>query len=131
MIGFLLVFSVPVSAQWATIARKVKSMRTGKTDVATVLVDARTYRVYGAVTDSLASDPKFKILSRDNTKRLVKFTNGTFTVSMQVDSIAVGLSQITVAADHSDDLEKQATDVAVEAVFRVCQKVGIRCTLDK
>ena len=131
MIGFAFLVSTSVNAQFITIARKVKSMRTGQTDVATVIIDAKTFRVYQAVIDTLTSDPKFKISNRDNAKRLVEFTSGTYKVSMQVDSLAIGLSQITVAANHSDNSPKQPKDIAVDAIFRVCSKVGVKCTLDK
>lgn len=131
MIGFAFLVSTSVNAQFITIARKVKSMRTGQSDVATVIIDAKTFRVYQAVIDTLTSDPKFKISNRDNAKRLVEFTSGTYKVSMQVDSLAIGLSQITVAANHSDNSPKQPKDIAVDAIFRVCSKVGVKCTLDK
>jgi hypothetical protein len=131
MIVFAFLISTPVHAQWMTIVRKVKSMRTSQTDVATVIIDAKTFRIYQAVIDTLTSNPKFQITSRDNTKRLVEFTNGNNKVSMQIDSLATGLSQITVAANHSDNAPKQPTDIAVDAIFGVCHKVGVKCTLDK
>jgi hypothetical protein len=131
MIGFAFLVSSTVNAQFITIARKVKSMRTGQTDVATVIIDAKTFRVYQAVIDTLTSDPKFKISNRDNAKRFVEFTSGTYKVSMQVDSLEIGLSQITVAANHSDSSPKQPKDIAVDVIFRVCSKVGVKCTLDK
>ncbi|MCX6269023.1 MAG: hypothetical protein NTW16_17005 [Bacteroidetes bacterium] len=131
LIGLVLLISLPVHSQWVTLTRKIKSMRTSQTDIATVLIDAKTSLVYQAVIDTLMSDAKFEITNRDNAKKMVEFTKGTSKVSIQVDSLAIGLSQITVAANHSDKVQKQATDMAVEAVFRVCSKVGIRCTLDK
>jgi hypothetical protein len=131
LIGFVFLVSVPVHGQFITIARKVKSMLTSQTDVATVLIDARTFKVYKAVIDTVTSDPAFTITKRDNAKRFVEFTHENYTVSMQVDSLAVGLSQITVSAAHSDNTQKQVTDVAVDAIFRVCKKVGIKCTIDK
>ena len=131
IIGFVFLSSVSGEAQFVTIARKIKSMRTSQSDVATVIIDARTYKVYQAVIDTLTTDPKFKLINQDNVKRLVEFTNGSYTVSMQVDSLAVGLSQITVSAAHADNTQKQATDIAVDAISRVCHKVGIKCTIDK
>jgi len=131
LVGFAVLVSAPAQSQWATIVRKIKSMRTSQADVATVIIDARTFRVYQAVIDTLSSNPKFKIISRDNTKRVVEFAKGTYNVSMQIDSLANGLSQITVSAAHSDDTQKQATDLAVDAIFSVCNKVGVKCTIDK
>jgi len=131
MIGFVFLFSVPVHAQFITIARKIKTMRTGNTDIATVLIDARTFRVYQIIIDTLTTGQKFKIISRDNVKRYVEFSNQKYKVSMQVDSLAKGLTQITVASVHSDNTPKQTTDVAVDAIVRVCKMVGIKCTIDK
>jgi hypothetical protein len=61
----------------------------------------------------------------------VEFTRGKADVTLKVDSLADGLSQITVSAAHVDDAEKQSTDYAVEAILGVCTKAGIKCTLDK
>ncbi len=131
MIGFISLMSTPIQAQFVTLARKIKSMRTSQSDIATVIIDAKTFRVYKAVLDTLTSDPKFAINSRDDTKHFVEFTVGTNKVSMQIDSLSVDLSQITVAANHAENAPKQAKDLAVEAIVRVCSKVGVKCTLDK
>ena len=106
-------------------------MHSGSTDVATVILDAKTFKVYWAVIDTLTTNPKFKISQRDNTKRFVEFTAGTCKVSMQVDSLASALSQITVSSAHADNAEKQTTDIAVDVIQTVCQKLGIKCTQDK
>ncbi|MCX6303752.1 MAG: hypothetical protein NT040_02175 [Bacteroidetes bacterium] len=123
--------STPVKAQFITIARKIKTMHTGQADIATVIIDARTHRVYQAVTDTLASNPKFKITSRNNAENTVVFNVKTYTVTMKVDSLANGLTQITVSAAPPGDTEKKATSMAVEAIMGVCKKAGITCTLDK
>jgi hypothetical protein len=131
MIGLIFLVSVPVHAQFVTLARKIKSMRTSQTDVATVMIDAKTFRVYQAVIDTLTSNPKFEVTSRDNVKRLVEFAKGPYRVTMQVDSLAVELCQITVSAAHSDNAQKQATDMAVEAITGICHKLGKTCTHDE
>ena len=101
LIGFIVCVLTPVDAQFVAIARKVKSMRAGDMEVATVLLDAKTYKVYRAVIDTLNTDPKFTITRQDNTKRFVEFTKAKNSISIQVDSLADGLSQITVAAKES------------------------------
>lgn len=131
VIGILLFASLPAHAQWVTIARKVKSMRTPETDIATVMLDAKTYRVYGAITDTLTKDKKFTIVSRNNEKRYVEFTSKGYKVAMQVDSLENGLTQITVASKHSEDATKQSTEIAVDAILRVCKMAGIKCTVGK
>ena len=122
--------STPVHAQFITLARKIKGMHTGDTDVATVILDARTFRVYKAVIDTLSSDPKIRILKKDPEKRTVEFNNGSNTVTMKVDSLETGLSQITVTTPHSGSQQNKETDHAVEAILLVCKKMGIKCTLD-
>jgi hypothetical protein len=131
IIGFAFIFAVPVNAQFITIARKIKSLHSSDSDVATVLLDAKPYRVYQTIIDTLSTGQKFKIVSQDKAKRCVEFSNQKFKVTMQVDSLEKQLTQITVAAAHSDNDGKQATDVAVGAIQRVCLMVGIKCTVDK
>jgi hypothetical protein len=131
LIGFCLLVSLSVDAQWVTIARKVKSMRTGSTDIATVLIDAGTFNVYRAVIDTLRSASKFSIIKQDNTRRYVEFTSESKTVAMQVDSLAIKLTQITVAAANSGNPAQKTTDLAVEAIIKVCDKLGIKCTLEE
>ncbi|MCX6277426.1 MAG: hypothetical protein NT004_04950 [Bacteroidetes bacterium] len=131
LFGLAFIVSVPVNGQFVTLARKIKSKHTSQTDVATVMIDAGTFRVYGAVIDTLGSDPKFQITRRDNAERFVEFTRETYKVSIKVDSLAIEQSQITVTAVHSDNSPKQATDIAVDAIIKVCNKIGVKCTLDK
>jgi hypothetical protein len=106
-------------------------MHTSEVDVATVILDAKTFRVYNAIVDTLTSNKKFAIKSRDNARRFVEFTVQTYKVSMQVDSLENSLTQITVASTHSENSTKQPTDTAVDAISRVCQMAGIKCTLSK
>ncbi len=129
--GLILMASTPGHSQFITLARKIKSMHTSEMEVATVIIDARTFRVYQTIIDTLTSNKKFEITNRDNVKRLVEFKNRSYKVSMQVDSLDSGLSQITVASLHSDNTAKQTTAVAVDAILKACQAVGIKCTVDK
>jgi len=129
VIGFIFLVSSPVHSQFVTIARKIKSMHASQADVAFVILDARTFRVFQVIIDTLTANKKFKITNRDNAKRFVEFINQKIKVSMQVDSLENGLTQITVASMHSDNAAKQSTDIAVDAIVRVCHMAGIKCTL--
>jgi len=131
MISGTFLFCLPVPGQFITIARKIKSKHTSQSDVATVTIEVKTYRVYQAIIDTLSSNTKFKINNRDSVKHLVEFTNGTIPVSIKVDSLSNGFSQITVSSAHSDTSPKQTTDIAVDAIIAVCHKVGVKCTLDE
>jgi hypothetical protein len=125
---FILMFSLPAHSQWVTIARKIKGMVTPQTDVATVLLDAKPYKVYKAVVDTLSTDPKFTITAKDDNKRKVNFNRGNLRITMQVDSLAAGLAQVTVAVPHSDD-PTGGTDMAVEAILKISKKAGIKCSV--
>jgi len=131
MLGFVILGAMPARAQFVTLARKIKSMRTPETDIATVLLDAKPFRVYQAVIDTLTSNHKYQVISRDNAKRNLEFSIQTWKISMQVDSLATALTQITVASKHSDSSGKTTTDMAVEALIRICNMAGIKCTIDK
>jgi hypothetical protein len=123
--------SAPVQAQFLTIARKIKTMKTGQADIATVIIDARTFRVYQALTDTLKSNPKYQVISSNKEENSVEFKIKTYTVTMKVDSLAKGLTQITVSAAPPGDSGKKAANMAVEAIMGVCHKAGITCTLDQ
>jgi hypothetical protein len=127
--AFVITFTIPVQAQFITIARKIRSSHTSKADVATVILDAKSFKVYKALIDTLTSVPKLKIISRDNVKRLVEFTYNQNTVSMQVDSLDKDLSQITVVAIPSENAPKQSTEMAVNAIRAACNKAGVKCTV--
>jgi hypothetical protein len=127
--GIVVLYCVPAHAQFITIARKIKGMHTSSADVATVILDAKTPGVYKAIIDTLTANPKFKITQRDNGRHLVEFTKETYKISMQVDSLDVNLSQITVSATSSDKEAPRSSSMAVDAIERVCQKLGIKCTV--
>lgn len=129
--GLIVLITAPADAQWVTIARKVKSMRTGTTDIAHVIIDAGTTNVYRAVIDTLTSNPKVDITLRDDKKRQVQFNNELYIVAIQVDSLGTKLSQITVAAASSGIVSQPKTDIAVKTIFGVCKKAGIKCELEE
>jgi hypothetical protein len=114
-------------AQFITIARKIKSKVSGDKDIASVILDASSTRVYKAMIDTITAQPKVKITKNDKQKKLVEFTNGTDNITMQVDSVGVNFAQITVTAQQEGTSSKKETDVAVNAILGVCHKVGLHC----
>ena len=127
----LLAVTTSVDAQFITIARKVKSMHTPKTDVATVLLEAKPFMVYKAVTDTLAAGKQFGAITRHDDKRQVEFTRNDCKITLKVDSLEAKLAQITVASDHQEGAVKPVSDYAVETIVRACKAVGVKCTVDK
>jgi hypothetical protein len=126
--GLTLGISGQISAQFLTIARKIKSMKSDGKDVSTVILDAGAAKVYTALIDTLESQPKFRITAKDDIKKHVEFEGGGSSLSMQVDSLDVRLSQITVLAVASGDAPPASTDAAASAILGVCRKVGLYCT---
>jgi hypothetical protein len=128
-LGSLIILPQASTAQFITIARKIKSMNSGNNNVATVILDAGAARIYKAVIDTLSASPKTHITKRDNLKNHVEFTAGSNAVSLQVDSLDRGLSQITVLATQNESASTKATDAAVNAILSVSRKAGIKCTV--
>jgi hypothetical protein len=129
LLGFMICCPMPASAQFVTIARKIKAKLSDGKDVASVILDAGASKVYNAVTDSLTSDSRCRILKRDDAKKFVEFTHDSNSLTLQVDSLASGLSQITAVAEKSKNSSDNTANSAVQAVLRVCHLVGTKCTL--
>ncbi len=118
----------PVSAQFITLARKIKAKITDGKEVASVILDAGATKVYHAVTDTLTSDTRCKIQNKDDGRKFVEFTHDDLSLTMQIDSLGAALSQITVKAEKSGDSSQKPTDAAVKAILAVCHKMGLKCT---
>jgi len=132
LIIIVLVGSVlPAQSQFIAIARKIKSMHTQAAEVSTVILDAHTYKVYRAVTDTVTSNPRLRIISRDDHKRVLSFISGTSKVKMEVDSLGEVTSKITVSATDSVQPPAKTTEVAVKAIQGVCKKLNIKCTVEE
>ncbi len=128
-IAMVLLASQVAPAQWVAIARSVKRMRTNDLDVATVMLEAKPERVYQTVIGSATGDAKFKIVNRDDAKRLVELSNGSRNVAIQVDAVTEGLTQLTIGAASPKRKQKSTTDLVLERVLIVCQQMGVNCSV--
>lgn len=126
----LLAVAVPVNAQFITIARKIKSMNTPSADIAYVIIDAGAAKVYQAVIDTLTTDPKFSVIKEDKSRNYVEFSRKEQKIAIQVDSLATGLSHLTVTAPVTGKEAQKPTDPAIDAIFKICEKAGVKCTID-
>lgn len=127
--GLITLLPVLLPAQFVTIARKIKSMRSGGNEVATVILDAGAGPVFKALNDTLFHVREVTITRRDPKNRRVEFNKDGNSVSMQVDSLDRDLSQITVLASGTAADGKPVTDLAVQAILGVCKKVGKSCSV--
>jgi len=94
-------------------------------------LDAQSYKVYRAVTDTVTSNPRLKIISRDDHKRVICFRSGTSKVKMEVDSLGEVTSKITVSVTDSVQPPAKTTEVAVKTIQGVCKKLNIKCTVEE
>jgi hypothetical protein len=132
IVSTLLIMTVfPARSQFVTLARKIKSKISGDGQESTVVLDAKTYKVYKAVIDTVTKVPQLKITKRDDSKRTIEYANGTNTISMKVDSLDTGYSKITVTAMDSGQPSPKTAEVTINAITVVCKKLGIKCTVDQ
>jgi hypothetical protein len=117
--AFVLAFSLPASAQWVTLIRKVRGMSTGTTDVATVILDAGAANVYKAAMDTVQK-AKLEIVKTDPAARYLQFNSQGNTITLKVDSLDKKVCQITVSAPSRDDADKAAATIRA-----VCRKMGV------
>jgi hypothetical protein len=122
---------LPVSSQFVTLARKIKSKHTATSVESSVVLDAHTNKVYQAVIDTVSTSAKIKVFQRDDSKRLIEFTNGLCTLTMKVDSLDKKLTRISVTSPVKDETSFKAEQMTVKTILAVCTKLGIKCTIEE
>ncbi|MCX6280448.1 MAG: hypothetical protein NTU51_00615 [Bacteroidetes bacterium] len=131
ILTILLAFSfITAGAQFIALARKIKSSHTQNAAISVVVLDAKTSKVYRAMTDTVTTAPKIKMTGRDDAKKAVSFTTGTAQVKMKVDSLDRALCQITVSATDSVQPSTKTMELTVNAIQGVCKKLGIKCSVE-
>lgn len=128
--GLIFTLAVPADAQFITIARKIKSMNSPSADIAYVIIDAPAARVYQAVIDTLTADPKFSVIQQDKSRNYVEFSRKDQKIAIQVDSLDTGISHLTVTAPKTGGETQKPADMAVDAILRISEKAGVKCTVD-
>jgi hypothetical protein len=96
-----------------------------------VVLDAHTNKVYQAVIDTVSTSAKIKVFQRDDSKRLIEFTNGLCTLTMKVDSLDKKLTRISVTSPVKDETSFKAEQMTVKTILAVCTKLGIICTIEE
>ncbi len=128
---FFLLTCLPASSQFVTLARKIKSKHTATSVESNVVLDAHTNKVYQAVIDTVTSSPKLKVIQRDDSKRMIEFSNGESTLTLKVDSLDKKVSRISVTSPAKDKAVPGAEQMTVKAIMGVCTKLGIKCTVEE
>lgn len=134
-----LFLSTAASAQWVAVGRKVvgristltqgQSSKNPGYDVATVFLDAEAGKVYSTAVSLLQQNPKMKITQKDDTQRTIEFTDGEHTAGLRITEMGDHLSQLLIASAGGPGAPS-STSIVVDAVKRVCEKLGVKYTVD-
>ncbi|HVP55889.1 MAG TPA: hypothetical protein VMU45_12935 [Candidatus Eisenbacteria bacterium] len=136
----LLFTAISAHAQWVAVARavsgRIQQMEQksadgrGGYDVATVVIEAPAQKVYETAIQRLqAHATKVTVIKMDEKKRVVAFTNGTQTASLQANPLGDKLTQLVVASTL-DPAEPSATSLVVKSIENVCSELKVVCTLE-
>ena len=138
-ITFLLLITVASQAQWVAVAHavsgRIQQMQQknangpGGYDVATVVIEANAQKVYETALQRLqAHSSEVKVVEQNAKKRMVAFTNGRQTASLQANPLGDKLTQLVVASTL-DPAQPSATSLVVESIQNVCAELKVECNL--
>ena len=139
--GIFLLFTVVASqGQWVMVARaasgRIQQMEQrsadGKSgfDVATVVIQANAQRVYETAVQRLTAHAEaVKVIGQNPKRRMVAFTNGMQTASLQANPLGDKLTQLVVASTL-DSAQSSTTSVVVKSIQNVCNELKVTCTLE-
>lgn len=66
---------------------------------------------------------------QNSRKRIVAFTNGTQTASLQANPLSEKITQLVVASTL-DPAQPSATSLVVKSIQQVCTELKVECTLE-
>ncbi len=135
----VLMTALAAHAQWVAVARavsgRIQQMQQkgangqGGYDVATVVIEAPAQKVYETAMQRMqAHASQVKLLEQNPRQRIVAFTNGTQTASLQANPLGDKLTQLVVASTL-DPAQPSATSLVVNSIQNVCSELKVECTL--
>ena len=137
---FIVLTAIASQAQWVAVARavsgRIQTMQQksangqGGYDVATVVIEANAQKVYETALQRLqAHSAQVKVIEQNAKKRVVAFTNGEQTASLQANPLGDKLTQLVVASTL-DPAQPSATSLVVKSIQNVCSELKVECTLE-
>jgi len=127
---------VPAEAQWVFVARKalgrIHQMTEGQQggrsgyDFAAVLLDAHADKVFATALDLARKNKSVRILMQDPGARRLQIAEGDRTATLNVVPFNEDVSQLMIAG-HAGPGESSTSSLVVQAVLRVCKKMGKHC----
>jgi hypothetical protein len=138
-ITFLLLITVASQAQWVAVAHavsgRIQQMQQknangpGGYDVATVVIEANAQKVYETALQRLqAHSAEVKVVEQNAKRRMVAFTDGRQTASLQANPLGDKLTQLVVASTL-DPAQPSATSLVVKSIQNVCAELKVECAL--
>ncbi len=135
----VLLTALAAQAQWVAVARavsgRIQTMQQkgangqGGYEVATVVIEAPAQKVYEvAVQRAQSHAGEVKLLEQNPRQRIVAFTNGTQTASLQANPLGDKLTQLVVASTL-DPAQPSATSLVIKSIQNVCAELKVECTL--
>ena len=125
-------------AQWVFLARRalgrIEHLATqsqqGQThEMAAVLLDADANKVYNTAVSMIREKQNVRIDNEDDASRTIAFSDGQRVISMKVVSLGENVSQIMITSTGASTGEPSGASVVVDAIFRVCKKMNVECSL--
>ena len=136
----LLLIGVPIAeAQWVMVAhaasRRIREMQQRNEqgngfDVATVILEAPSDKVYETAISELRKHPDVTIDKTEADSHTIQFSKGERTGSMMANSLGPKATELVIAANVSAGQPKSAWQVA-DGVITVCQQMHVECTRQK
>lgn len=140
IVALFFITTLVCEAQWVAVAHavsgRIQQMQqknengAGGYDVAVVIIEAQAQKVYDTALQRIQAHPdQVKVIKQDAKKRMVAFTNGTQTASLQANSLGDKITQLMVASTL-DPTQQSATSLVVKSIQQVCTELKVECTLE-
>jgi hypothetical protein len=135
--SFLVAGAPMLQPQWVKVARaasnRIQHMSQkssgGGYDVATVILEAPSTRVYDRAITSLHARSDITIIKNDSKKGKIQFEKGQQVVGLQITALSDKLTQLVVASNVSDTSHTSGTSLVVDAIVHICEEVNVQCSV--
>lgn len=124
---------------WALIGRKalgkierMTQPRTGDApgyDLATVVIEGKTDKVYSTAVKAIESSPKYHITRQDFAEQIIDFTDGTHSAGIKISQVNDNIVHLMIVSVVSG--QDSTTSLVLSGVMQVCKEMGANCSVEK
>jgi hypothetical protein len=132
-----LLWSAVADAQWALVARRVigrvdqmsQQQENGGAayDTAAVMLEVPADKVYAVAVRNLTAQSNIKITDRNDSQRMIQFTNGTQIAGLQVNALSDTLTHLMITSAHTGT-QQDASKIILERVLKLCAEMNVECS---